>query len=103
MKLLTSYSYGDNIDRDLVPVVVMAQGDSIDDLIPAISDDVAATLAMDDIKSVEIEDLDGNKIEPYVCSVCEALFGGATTILVKQTYIADGSTRTDVYTINELD
>ena len=29
--------------------------------------------------------------------------GGATTILVKQTYIADGSTRTDVYTINELD
>ena len=76
MKLLTSYSYGDNIDRDLVPVVVMAQGDSIDDLIPAISDDVAATLAMDDIKSVEIEDLDGNKIEPYVCSVCEALFGG---------------------------
>ena len=101
--LLTSYSYGDNIDRDLVPVVVMAQGDSLDDLIPAISDDVAATLAMDDIKSVEIEDLDGNKIEPYVCSVCEALFGGATTILVKQTYIADGSTRTDVYTINELD
>ena len=103
MKILTSYSYGDNIDRALVPVVVMAQGDSIDDLIPAIADDVAAPLTMDDIKSVAIEDLDGNKIEPYVCSVCEALLEGATTILVKQTYVADGSTRTDVYTINELD
>ena len=104
MHLVRTHSYGTRrYQNDLVPVVVMAQGDSIDDLIPAISDDVAATLAMDDIKSVEIEDLDGNKIEPYVCSVCEALFGGATTILVKQTYIADGSTRTDVYTINELD
>ena len=103
MKILTSYSYGDNIDRDLVPVVVMAQGDSVDDLIPAISDDVAATLAMDEIKSVEIEDIDGNKIGPYVSSVCDALIEGATTLLVKQTYIADGSTRTDVYTINELD
>lgn len=109
MKLLTSYSFGDHldlsnqIDRDMVPVVIMEHGETTDDLITALSDDVAATLAMDDIKEITIEDNEGNSIEPNVGAVCEAIANGTTTIMVKQTYVADGSTRTDVYTINDLD
>jgi hypothetical protein len=109
MKLLTTYSCGDHlnlsdqIDREMVPVVIMAHGETTDDLVPALSDDVAATLAMDDIKDITIEDDEGNSIEPNVGAVCEAIANGATTIMVKQIYIADGSTRTDVYTINDLD
>ncbi len=102
MKLLTSYTYGDNIDGDLIPVVIMGHGETTDDLIPSLSDDIAATLAMDGIKESTIEDNEGNAIDPCVAAVCEAIFNGATTIMVKQTYIADGSTRTDVYTINEI-
>lgn len=109
MKLLTSYSCGDHfdlskqIDREMVPVVIMAHGETTDDLVPALSDDVAATLAMDDIKEITIGDDEGNSIEPNVGAVCEAIANGTTTIMVKQTYIADGSTRIDVYTINDLD
>jgi len=102
MKLLTSYSYGDNIDGDLIPVVIMAHGDTTDDLIPAISDEIAATLAMDDIKESAIEDNEGNPIEPNIGAVCEAIANGATTIMVTQTYRADNTTRTDVYTINDF-
>lgn len=102
MKLLTSYSYGDNIDGDLIPVVIMAHGETTDDLIPALSDDIAETLAMDDIKESTIEDNEGNAIEPTVGAVCEAIANGATTIMVHQTYACDFTTRTDVYTINDF-
>lgn len=102
MKILTSYSYGDNIDGDLIPVVIMAHGETTDDLIPALSDDIAATLAMDDIKESTIEDNEGNAIDPCVAAVCEAIANGATTIMVKQTYTRDYTTRTDVYTINDF-
>ena len=109
MKLLTSYSYGNHldftkqIDRDMIPVVIMEHGETTDDLIPALSKDVEATLDMSDIKEITIEDNEGNSIEPNVGAVCEAIANGTTTIMVKQTYHCDGTTRTDVYTINDLD
>ena len=94
MKLLTSYTYGENIDGDLIPVVIMAHGDTTDDLIPALSDDIAQTLAVND--GVTIEDNEGNTIEPNVQSVCEAIANGTTTIMVHR------PSDTDVYTINDF-
>lgn len=109
MKLLTSYSCGNHldltkqIDRDMIPVVIMAHGNTTDELVPALSKDVEATLDMSDIKEITIEDDEGKSIEPNVKAVCEAIANGTTTIMVKQTYHCDGKTRTDVYTINDLD
>lgn len=94
MKLLTTYSYGDNIDGDLIPVVIMAHGETTDDLIPALSDDIAQTLAVNN--GVTIEGIEGNPIEPDVQSVCEAVANGTTTIMVHRTE------DTDVYTINDF-
>lgn len=109
MKLLTTYSCGnhldltDQIDRDMIPVVIMAHGNTTDELIPALSKDIEATLDMSDIKEITINNTDGESIEPNVKAVCEAIANGTSTIMVKQTYHADGTTRTDVYTINDLD
>ena len=98
MKLLTSYTYANPgyiiEDADLIPVVIMAHGETTDDLIHALSDDIAQTLAVND--GVTIEDNDGISIEPNVQSVCEAIANGTTTIMVHR------SEDTDVYTINDF-
>ena len=102
MKLLTSYTYGDDIDGDLIPVCIMAHGETIDDLLPAMCSDIGETLAMDDIKETTIEDNEGNPIDATIDGVKKAINDGATTIMVKQTYRCDLTTRTDVYTINNF-
>lgn len=94
MKLLTSYTYGDHLDGDLIPVVIMTHGETTDDLIPALTDDIAQTLAIND--GVTIEDNEGKTIGSDVQSVCEAIANGATTIMVHRTE------DTDVYTINDF-
>ena len=94
MKLLTSYTYGDHLDGDLIPVVIMAHGETTDDIIPALSDDIAQTLAIND--GVTIEDIEGTPIGSDVQSVCEAVANGTTTIMVHRT------DDTDVYTINDF-
>ena len=102
MKLLTSYTYGDEIDGDLIPVCIMAHGETIDDILPAMCSDIGETLAMDDIKESTIEDNEGNPIDATIDGVKKAINDGATTIMVKQTYRCDFTTRTDVYTINDF-
>ena len=98
MILLTSYTYanpGYTIeDADLIPVTIIEHGKTIDDIIPALSDDIAQTLAVNN--GVTIEDNDGNTIEPDVQSVCEAVANGTTTVLVHR------AEETDVYTVNYL-
>ena len=59
MILLTSYTYanpGYTIeDADLIPVTIIEHGKTIDDIIPALSDDIAQTLAVNN--GVTIEDI----------------------------------------------
>ena len=88
MMLCTFYST-DRSDGDFIPAVIEATGESLDDLIPAISDEVATDLAMaDDMgRTIEIEDHEGNEIECSVFGVADALAKGATCIVLKhETY-----------------
>ena len=88
MMICTFYST-DRSDGDLIPVVIEATGESLDDLIPAISDEVATELAMADEmgRTIEIEDHKGNEIECSVFGVADALAKGATCIVLKhETY-----------------
>lgn len=100
MMICTFYST-DRSDGDFIPTVIEATGDSIDDLIPAISDEVATELAMaDEIgKTIEISDQEGNEIERSVFGVSDALAKGATCIVLKNT-LSTGETYENVFTIH---
>ncbi len=102
MMICTYYST-DRSDGDFIPAVIEATGDSIDDLIPAISDEVATEFAMaDEIgKTVEISDQDGNEIERSVFGVADALAKGATCIVLKNT-LPTGETYENVFTIHTI-
>jgi hypothetical protein len=102
MMICTYYST-DRSDGDFIPAVIEATGDSIDDLIPAISDEVATELAMaDEIgKTVEISDQEGNEIERSVFGVADALAKGATCIVLKNT-LSTGETYENVFTIHNI-
>lgn len=102
MMICTFYSTGRS-DGDLIPAVIEATGDGLDDLIPAISDEVATELAMaDEIgKAVEITDHEGNEIERTVFGVCSALADGATCIILKNT-LSTGETYENVFTIHNI-
>ena len=102
MMLCTFYST-DRRDGDFIPAVIEATGESLDDLIPAISDEVATEVAMaDEIgKTVEITDHEGNEIERSVFGVCSALADGATCIDLKHT-LPTGETYENVFTIHTI-
>ena len=88
MMICTFHSTNRN-NGDFIPAIIGATGDSLDDLIPAISDEVATDLAMADEmgRAVEIEDHEGNEIECSVFGVADALAKGATCIVLKhETY-----------------
>lgn len=97
MMVCTFYST-DRSDGDLIPAVIEATGDTIDDLIPAISDEVATELAMADEfgKTVKISDHMGNEIERSVFGVADALAKGATCIVLKH------ETYENVFTIHRI-
>ena len=100
MMICTFYST-DRSDGDFIPAVIEATGDSLDDLIPAISDEVATELAMaDEIgKTVEISDQEDNEIDRSVFGVADALAKGATCIVLKNT-LPTGETYENVFTIH---
>jgi len=102
MMICTFYST-DRSDGDFIPAVIEATGDSLDDLIPAISDEVVTELAMaDEIgKTVEISDQEGNEIERSVFGVADALAKGATCIVLKNT-LPTGETYENVFTIHRI-
>ena len=97
MMLCTFYST-DRSDGYLIPAVIEATGDSLDDLIPAISNEVATELAMAEGmgKTVDIEDHEGNEIECSVFGVADALAKGATCIVLKH------ETYENVFTIHTI-
>ena len=90
----------DRRSRGLVPAILEATGKSIDDLVPVISDEIATELAVADAlgNTIEISDLDGNKIDRSVFGVTEALAKGATCIVLKHT-LPTGETYENVFTI----
>lgn len=102
MMICTFHSTNRN-EVDFIPAIIGATGDSLDDLIPAISDEVATELAMaDEIgKTVEITDHEGNEIERSVFGVCSALADGATCIDLKHT-LPTGETYENVFTIHTI-
>lgn len=88
MMICTVYST-DRSDGDFIPAIIEATGESLDDLIPAISDGVATELFLADElgKTVEITDHEGNEIERSVFGVADAILKGATCIVLKhETY-----------------
>ena len=102
MKILTTYST-DRSDLDLAKTVILAKGETVDDLIPALSDEVAEELANAQAigKKVTVKDTDANEIDPTVFSVVEAIANGATCIIVTHV-LPDGETYDNVYSINDL-
>lgn len=102
MMICTFYTT-DRSDGDLIPAVIEAKGESLDDLIPEISDEVAMELAMADqiSKTIEIEDHEGNEIERSVFGVTDALVKGATCIVLKNT-LPTGETYENVFTIHRI-
>lgn len=102
MKICTYYTT-DRSDCDFVPTVIKAKGETLDDLIPEISDEIAQELAMAEIngESVTIEDHEGIEIEANVGAVCEALHNDTTCIVVKHKPDA-GEDYENVFTIHNL-
>ena len=97
MMICTFHSTNRN-EADFIPAVIEATGESLDDLIPVISDEVATELAMADEmgRTVEIEDHEGNEIEASVFGVADALAKGATCIVLKH------ETYENVFTIHTI-
>lgn len=102
MMLCTFYST-DRSDGDFIPAVIEGTGETLDDLIPAISDEVAQELAMAEAigKTIKIEDHEGNEIDPSVHGVTEALANGATCIILKNT-LPTGETYENVFTVHRI-
>jgi len=101
--LICTFHTTDRADRDLIPAVILGSGETIDDLVPEISDEVSSEIAMDDRigKHVEITDIEGNTIECSVFGVCAALAEGATCIILTHTLPA-GDTYENVLTIHQI-
>jgi hypothetical protein len=102
MMICTFYST-DRSDGDLIPAVIEATGESLDDIIPAISDEVATELAIAQEvgKTLWIEDQDGNMIDKSVFAVSEALANGATCIVLKNA-LPTGEKYENVFTIHTI-
>jgi hypothetical protein len=102
MKILTTYST-DRSDLELAKTVILAQGETVDDLIPALSDEIVTELANAQAigKKVTVKDTEANELDPTVFGVVEAIANGATCIIVNHV-LPDGETYDNVYSINDL-
>jgi hypothetical protein len=102
MKILTTYST-DRSDLDLAKTVILAKGETVDDLIPALSDEVAEDLANAQGigKEVSVKDGDGKELDPNVFGVVEAVAEGSDCIIVAHA-LPTGETYENVFTINDL-
>jgi hypothetical protein len=102
MKICTFYTT-DRRDDDFIPAVIEATGETVDDLVPAITDEVAQEIAIAQEvgKTLWIEDQDGNMIDKSVFAVSEALANGATCIVLKNT-LPTGEKYENVFTIHTI-
>lgn len=102
MKICTFYTT-DRSDDDFIPAVIEATGETVDDLVPTITDEVAQEIAIAQGagKTLWIEDQDGNMIDKSVFAVSEALANGATCIVLKNT-LPTGEKYENVFTIHTI-
>jgi len=101
--MICTFHSTDRRNGGLVPAIIEATGESLDDLVPVISDEIATELAVADElgNTIEISDPDGNKIDRSVFGVTEALAKGATCIVLKHT-LSTGETYENVFTIHTI-
>lgn len=92
MYIATLYTT-DHQDADLIPDSVIASGEALDDLIPAISDDIAESLVN---PNITVSNQYGDPIDNNVASVCQAIQDGTACIVLDR-----GESR-DVFTIIEI-
>ena len=93
MYIVTLYST-DQSDPDYIPDTIITYGDTIDELIAGISDELAESFGTDPaIPGPSVKDNLGNPIEDNIASVCQAIHDGTTCIVV------DFPTYRNVYTI----
>jgi hypothetical protein len=102
MKICTFYTT-DRSDDDFIPAVIEATGETVDDLVPTIMDEVAQEIAIAQEvgKTLWIEDQDGNMIDKSVFAVSEALANGATCIVLKNA-LPTGEKYENVFTIHTI-
>jgi len=98
--MICTFHSTDRRNGGLAPAIIEATGESLDDLVPVISDEIATELAVADElgNTVEISDLDGNKIDRSVFGVTEALEKATDCIVLKYT-LPTGETYENVFTI----
>lgn len=89
MYIATFYTT-DHADPGLVPVSPVASGDSLDDIIPGLSDALAESLAGSDVAPVNQY---GDPVGPSMAEVCQAIHDGTTCIVL------DYGEYRDVYSI----
>lgn len=99
--MICTFHSTDRRNGGLVPAIIEATGESLDDLIPVISDEIATELAVADElgNTIEISDPDGNKIDRSVFGVTEALAKEATLCIVLKYTLSTGETYENVFTI----
>jgi len=93
MFIVTIYTT-DHSDKDYIPDTIITSGDSIDEIIAGISDELAESFGTGpDNAGPSVKDNLGNPIEDNIASVCQAIHDGTTCIVV------DFPTHRNVYTI----
>lgn len=89
MYIVTLYTPGQS-DPDYIPDTLITHGDTLDDIIPELSDAIAESLAYSDVAPVNQY---GNPVGKSMAEVCQSIHDGTTCIVLD-----DGKYR-EVYTI----
>lgn len=102
--MICTFHSTDRRNGGLFHAVIEATGERLDDLIPAISDEVATELAVADElgNKVEISDPDGNEIDRSVFGVTEALVKETTDCIVLKHTRPTGETYETVFTVHTI-
>lgn len=100
MKLLIHYTT-DHSDPDYVPATVCAKGETLDDLVPELSDLVATDLVKENHETVYVTNASDEDIDSSVAAILEAVHSGEDCIVI--TKVCDSRhTFKDVYTIRTI-
>jgi hypothetical protein len=103
MKICTFHTTDRGDDLEMVPSVILAHGDTVDDLIPEISDSIAMEIVTANEEGNEIRFVNnhGNPIDTSVFGVVNAINEGTRCIVVKKS-MPDGRTYENIYTIHSI-
>ena len=103
MKICTFHTTDRGDGLEMVPSVILDHGDTVDDLIPEISDSIAMEIVTANEEGNEIRFVDhrGNPIDTSVFGVTNAINEGTRCIVVKKS-TPDGRTYENIYTIHSI-